>query len=314
MTEKHYAGERIGELVLLEKIPYRTPSGKMKSKWRCKCSCGAVTEVFAANLNRTKSCGHLIKKHLSEKHLHDLTGQVFSWLTVKERGPDRISSSGRHIVRWKCVCECGNEILADGAELQKGSVKSCGCHRHDYQGEDLSGKIFNSLLVLERMPSIRYGSSSQTKWKCRCLECGSDKIVYRSALMRGQMTCGCINSRGEYEIGRILQQLNIQFQRGYSFPDLLSPRYGTVYFDFALRDSDNNMVLIEYQGEQHYIPQSNHFGDYQREVTDPLKKQYCKTHNIPLYEIRYDEPIEESLMNILNKAHVNPVPSSKEKV
>jgi hypothetical protein len=43
------------------------------------------------------------------------------------------------------------------------------------------------------------------------------------------------------------------------------------------------------------------FGFTQREVTDKLKKQYCSSNNIPLYEIRYDEPLEKTLLHILEK-------------
>jgi len=37
------------------------------------------------------------------------------------------------------------------------------------------------------------------------------------------------------------------------------------------------------------------FGRLQRETTDTLKRQYCIKNNIQLFEIRYDESIEERL-------------------
>jgi len=48
-----------------------------------------------------------------------------------------------------------------------------------------------------------------------------------------------------------------------------------------------------------------------KEITDPMKKEYCKLHNIPLFEIRYDENIEESINTILNEIYANTVPSSE---
>ncbi len=39
------------------------------------------------------------------------------------RGPN--SNNGH--VRWWCLCDCGNGILATGSSLVEGNTKSCGC-------------------------------------------------------------------------------------------------------------------------------------------------------------------------------------------
>ena len=52
----------------------------------------------------------------------DLTGKVYKKLTVIERIP-----SGNRGVRWKCLCECGNEVVAYSADLVAGNKGSCGC-------------------------------------------------------------------------------------------------------------------------------------------------------------------------------------------
>lgn len=91
-------------------------------------------------------------------------------------------------------------------------------------------------------------------------------------------------------------------------------------FDFAVYDDTKQLIaLIEHQGQQHYREAhfvNGHcvkdFGKQQREVTDQMKRDYCKSHNIPLYEIRYDEDIPTSVRNILtelNLIHADPVPS-----
>ena len=55
--------------------------------------------------------------------VRDLTGQVFGRLTAVEVcGRDRHGNA-----RWRCMCECGGEIIALGNNLKKGSTKSCGC-------------------------------------------------------------------------------------------------------------------------------------------------------------------------------------------
>jgi hypothetical protein len=53
---------------------------------------------------------------------HDLTGQVFSRLTV-------LSYEGRasHDSLWLCQCSCGTKISAYYQNLTRGHVRSCGC-------------------------------------------------------------------------------------------------------------------------------------------------------------------------------------------
>lgn len=312
---KYFPDDVVGYLTLKHKFVCPMPNGRKRSKWHCKCVCGKELDVFESNLKKsTNSCGCKKSELQKKKITHDLTGKTYNYLYVESEAPDRIGKSGKHIKRWNCRCICGNVIQADGAELKKGTVKSCGCKKFDYINDkfSLTGQTINSIYVIERLESAKYKNSRSTysRYRCKCLECGSIFNVFGSALRRGQLTCGCINSKGEYEIAKILNEYGIVFEKGFSFDDLLSPYDAPVFFDFALLDYENHIHLIEYQGIQHYIPQSNHFGDYQREVTDPLKKKYCKKHNIPLYEISYEEDIREALNSILKKIYADFVPSS----
>lgn len=315
---KYKPGDINGYLTLQYKFSCEMPNKRKRSKWHCVCACGNETDVLETNLASTFSCGCKKEDLKKKKKTIDLTGNTYNYLYVESQAPDRISASGRHITRWNCKCVCGNIIQADGQELKKGTVKSCGCRRFEYVDDkySLTGQTINSIYVLERLKSVKYNYSRSTfsRYKCKCLECGCEFEVFGSALRRGQLTCGCINSKGEYETAKILKEYGITAIKGFSFDDLLSPLGAPVFFDFAIFDNENNIHLIEYQGEQHYTPQKNHFGDYQREVTDPLKKEYCKTHNIPLYEISYTEDLRTAIDSILSKIYANSVPNSKEKV
>lgn len=57
----------------------------------------------------------------------DLIGQRFGRLVVIKRAEDYISPSGRKYIRWKCKCDCGNDIIVYGSNLGKGHTMSCGC-------------------------------------------------------------------------------------------------------------------------------------------------------------------------------------------
>lgn len=55
---------------------------------------------------------------------NDLTGKRFSRLLVISATEERYLD--RQIM-WKCLCDCGNEILTVSSWLKDGTVQSCGC-------------------------------------------------------------------------------------------------------------------------------------------------------------------------------------------
>lgn len=87
--------------------------------WKCICDCGTEKLVASMRLvsGSTKSCGC--------ERVRDLTGQRFGKLTAIEPTRERSDSS----VKWRCVCDCGNEKLVSGHSLVRGDTKSCGCLR-----------------------------------------------------------------------------------------------------------------------------------------------------------------------------------------
>lgn len=169
------------------------------------------------------------------------------------------------------------------------------------------------LTVIERAPT-RYSKlgNPTTRWLCKC-DCGRIKNIAANALTTGHTrSCGCVKtSFREKEICRLFNNIHLNYIKEYSFENLLSPSGNQLRFDFAILDRSGKLVcLIEHQGEQHYFECSNGngFGRMQREISDPLKKEFCKVNHIPLYEIRYDDDIMIRVKEILteiNASHVN---------
>ena len=143
-----------------------------------------------------------------------------------------------------------------------------------------------------------------SRWLCQC-ECGNQTIVNSGSLRRGlTKSCGCVKqSIGEHNIEQFFKEASIEYVREYSFPDLLSRKGFPLRFDFAIFHNKSLYCLIEFQGEQHYKPFSYgntaDFGKEQREYSDPQKRTYCEEHGLKLFEIRYDEDLYNSLVNIL---------------
>jgi hypothetical protein len=54
----------------------------------------------------------------------DLVGQRFGRLTVVDFAGRR-----RRNARWKCICDCGTEVIVEGHNIKRGNTASCGCFR-----------------------------------------------------------------------------------------------------------------------------------------------------------------------------------------
>lgn len=204
-------------------------------------------------------------------------------------------------LRYKCQCDCGNIIITRGTRLRNGEKKSCGkCLYNRHHGfVDLTGEKFGKITVLEY---VGQNKNRYSIWKCQC-ECGVIKNIDGHDLRRGKIrSCNCSqDSQREFFIRTFLEENNIKYIKEYSFSDLKTSKGGYPRFDFAIFLEDKLYCLLEYQGEQHYKTSNNYFGIYEREVTDKLKKEYCKKKNIPFYEIKYDEDVQQKLQEILEK-------------
>lgn len=94
---------------------------------------------------------------------------------------------------------------------------------------------------------------------------------------------------GEIILEKTLKELKYDFCPQYSFKDLRGDLGGRLRFDFALLDKSSipfkPLMLIEFQGQQHYDG-STFFDNMERLLkNDKLKKEYCLKNNLPLLEV-----------------------------
>ena len=180
-----------------------------------------------------------------------------------------------------------------------------------HKSVSLIGNKYNMLTVVgEDYNKIDNRGHRIKRWVCQC-ECGNTTIVVTQKLISGHTkSCGCLISEGERKIEELLKNSNIAYQKQFIFSDLLSWLGNPLRFDFALFNPDGSLwCLIEYQGVQHEKDHGR-FGLSSRLYSDPQKRDYCKKHNIVLYEIWYNQSIPEEMNKILS--HDNTVPSSDE--
>lgn len=310
MKAKQLIGLKFGYLTVVE----RCGSQNNHALWLCSCKCGNEVKATTGDLiqGKTTSCG-CRKKEISKSKFINEIGNKYGELTVIEKAENINKRTA-----WLCECSCGNTVIVTGKYLRKSKHPSCGCFAKKETSErslhDLTGMKFGKLTVLSRAKTKYSKAGNQsTMWNCLC-DCGNSIVVSAGALttLNHTRSCGCMKtSFYEEKIKTFLDINKISHCREYSFSDLLSPNGYKLRFDFAFMSNDNKLLaLLEMQGEQHYINnENNKFGVFQRTITDELKKDYCNKNNIPLYEIKYNEQIEEKLKKIINIIYANSVPS-----
>ena len=115
-------GERFGKLIVVKDSGRRACNGSVL--WECICDCGNITYASSANLKRghKQSCGCNKNEYVNSLKI-DIIGRKYGLLTVIEE-LDRSQYKRR---TYRCICDCGNEIIIDGASLTTGHTLSCGC-------------------------------------------------------------------------------------------------------------------------------------------------------------------------------------------
>jgi hypothetical protein len=136
-----------------------------------------------------------------------------------------------------------------------------------------------------------------------CLEHGSFWQLPMNHI-QGRNGCPiCKSSKGEEAIRLFLIENNIEYKNQVRFKNCKNKK--PLPFDFGIYKNDNLLGLIEYQGEQHYIPREC-FGGIKRfnivKKHDQIKRTFAKNNNIPYLEICYKDlkKVNQKLLDFIN--------------
>ena len=133
-----------------------------------------IPECLPSNLNfQDFSQEKIMAKKL------DLSGKRYGRLDVLEE----FGISRNNKTLWKCLCDCGNEIIVIGSSLISGNTKSCGCLHLEQssingknnalkQLDDISGNTYGKIVVKE----FSHTKNGKTYWLCLC-DCGKEFIT-----------------------------------------------------------------------------------------------------------------------------------------
>lgn len=176
-------GETFNELTVI-KLNSENPV-----RWLCKCSCGNTTTAMTNQLTsgKKKSCGCL--RHKPHGDTSRLLGKKFNSLTVIAF--DHFGTARKDY--WKCKCDCGNETVVQGHNLQSGLVISCGCSYKLCQLDNISG-LKTGMVTVKR---FMYRKNLHSYYLCEC-DCGNTFIANSNNIKRGHyQSCGCINKSND---------------------------------------------------------------------------------------------------------------------
>jgi hypothetical protein len=123
-------GERYGKLVVVRFLGLKPrANGANLTNWLCQCDCGTELELDTAHIARRAETGCGCGRTTTFK---DKTGERYGKLIVVELVGTKLYSSGNSRTKqftWLCQCDCGNQIVVAGSNLDKDRTRGCGCGR-----------------------------------------------------------------------------------------------------------------------------------------------------------------------------------------
>lgn len=248
----------------------------------CKCDvCGSIRPVRGVSLTQGASIA------CSRDCANSLIGQKIGRWNVIKKDVNR----KRYYI---CQCDCGTKKSVYRGSLLTKNTLSCGCLKREktincykQKTESLVGKVYGNLTVLE--PTLK-PNKEKYYYKCQC-NCGNIVTVAGGNLKNGNtISCGCITSKANEQMAKILTKLDIPFKREYSFPTLKDK--ALLRYDFALFNNENELIgLIENNGNQHYSARGTQWNTPERLIYtqrhDYMKQKFAEDNKIPLLIIPY---------------------------
>ena len=212
MKQIDLTGQKYGKLTVIKlHEQLERKDGGVINMWECQCDCDEhnICYVSTNNLRQgnVKSCGCLRKNLTGKiKPKIDLTGKTFGLLTVLGQGNDIIRKN-KNVPTWLCQCSCENKTIVEKTSRYLKDKKrlvpaNCGCLQHHemVQTEDLTGKVFGMLTVLNReADKVGKSGNKYSMWKCRCSCDNKTEILVDGYSLKHKkiISCGCIDRSGK---------------------------------------------------------------------------------------------------------------------
>jgi Zn ribbon nucleic-acid-binding protein len=258
-----------------------------------------------------KKCGHIYETTPSQfirgsrclKCAHEYVGKCNALTTEEFNKKLKEVSNGKCIaleqytnnyskIRFKNL-ECGHEFVTRPSTVLRGHFCTvCGYERISLKQLKTHKQFLSEVEVMGEgeYELLEQYKGDKTKIKFIHKTCNRIFKMSPSNFIKGIRCPHCSESKGEHKIYKVLDKLNVKFEREYRIKECKKKR--PLPFDFAIFKNNNLKALIEYDGELHYKTARWSNANERLEDTklsDKIKNDYCNTNNIPLIRIPYWE-------------------------
>lgn len=278
--------------VLGEYVDWKTPVLIRHNK------CGREYYVNPNNFKngRRCKCKDLIKCHKDYVNkLKERYGNSFTLLSEYKNVDGLIKVIGN---------ECGHtfELQANNL-LSRGRCPICSLEKKRKEAtrtnEQYKKEVYD--LVKDEYSVLGEYTSVTSKIKMKHNICGHEYYVTPNNFLNKNRRCPlCNSSYANKKTYEILKSNDVNFENEYSFEDLHGVNNGLLRFDYAIFNSDNDLLfLLELDGEFHFnkIMEDDHYDELVEH--DKRKNKYCKDNNIKLIRIPYTQ--FDNIENIILK-------------
>lgn len=250
--------------------------------------CGKCSEEWRANVSDvyTKSgcpnCAGNIKKtsDVVKKEIFDLVGNEYDVLG------DYINTHEPILFRHN---ECGLEFtMSPKAFITSG--QRCPNERYARSAKSNGISFEKTAKELEENGKGQYEIIADFTFKSRKakilhLPCNRVFNCEPGRLIRKEQGCPfCYSSKGEDAVREWLVENGYEFEEQYKIKSCKNIK--ALPFDFCVKTA-KGLLLIEYDGEQHFKPKFGLKNFAEIQLTDSIKNQFCKDNNITLIRISY---------------------------
>ena len=247
----------------------------------CKCKkCGYEFNGYPNNLIKGQRCKKCFFSSITKTHetfMNEIKDKIENIEILSEYKGGKI--------KIKCRCKI------DGYEwetLPRNIIKGHGCPM--CSGNARYGFDYFVSKLKEINTNIEISGeyvNAHTHLKCMCKLCGHEWEATPNNLLNGRSCPYCNISNAENSIQNYLERNLIDFEQQKKYDELLGLGNGHLSYDFYVPSYN---LLIEAQGQQHYMPVDFFGGQEYFEIQkehDKRKRNYAKDHNIELLEISY---------------------------
>ena len=281
--------KKISKEEFLERFYKRYPTSSIElleytaisKSCKIKCNiCGNIYEKAVARkfLSNFSCCGAKDESQFERAKRLIQENQDFE-IIKKLTGPQKDFVIIKHL-------KCGNEYRRTIQSVIDNPFACTYCETYK------QGNMLSKEEVQQQLDAFFHGQIEILDYKgqmesChyKCHKCGLifTRIHICEIKSKGCPKCDKKRSRGERFIAQLLEEKGLVYKEQVGVQELPLQK-----FDFAIYDGEGNIsYFIEVQGEQHF--EQGHFFEPLEKVQerDNRKREYCKAHNIPLYELIY---------------------------